>query len=42
MNVFCRIILPLLCIISCSKRKEADNTKALEKIIHFSYGIMIV
>jgi len=31
MNVFCKIILPLLCIISCSKRKEADNTMVLEK-----------
>ena len=36
MNVFCRIILPLLCIISCSKRKEADNTKVLEKNHTFS------
>jgi len=42
MNVFCKIILPLLCIISCSKRKEADNTMVLEKIMHFPYGIMIV
>lgn len=24
MNVFCRIILPLLCIISCSERKEIE------------------
>ena len=24
MNVFCKIILPLLCIISCSKRKEIE------------------
>ena len=24
MNVFCKIILPLLCIISCSERKEIE------------------
>ena len=24
MKVFCRIILPLLCIISCSERKEIE------------------
>lgn len=24
MNIFCKIILPLLCIISCSERKEIE------------------
>ena len=36
MNVSCRIILPLLCIISCSEKKEAGNTKTLEKNHTFS------
>ena len=38
MNVFCKIILPLLCIISCSKRKEADNTMVLENHTFFLWN----